>query len=214
MVTASPLLDTIITSFVTLFVVIDPPGMGPMFAALTEGETDIYRRQLAVRGTAVATVILIAFSMGGAWLLDVLGISINAFRIAGGLLLFLVAVDMLFAHGTPLRRTTEGETAEAIRRHDISVFPLAIPLIAGPGALTTVVLLMGRESGHLLAQGVVLLVLLVIMALLLACLLAAARLVRFLGVTGTNVITRVLGIILAALAVQFVVDGVFGFLAR
>ena len=204
------LLDAALSAFVTLFIVLDPPGMGPIFAALTRGETEAHRRHLAVRGTVLAAAILVAFAFVGEWFLRMLGISLDSFRIAGGILLFLVAMDMLFAHDTPLRRTTAREDEEASQRHDTSVFPLAIPLIAGPGAMTTIVLLMGRAEGDPLHQSVVLAVLLVVLILLLATLLAAARVVRLLGVTGTNVITRVLGLVLAALAVQFVVDGIHG----
>ncbi|MFT5540316.1 MAG: multiple antibiotic resistance protein, partial [Alphaproteobacteria bacterium] len=133
------MIELALSAFVTLFVVLDPPGMAPIFAALTERETDSYRRKLALRGTLLAGIILIGFAFVGEWVFRMLGVTIDSFRIAGGLLLFMVAVDMLFAHQTPLRRTTPTETEEAIQRHDISVFPLAIPLIAGPGAMTTVV---------------------------------------------------------------------------
>lgn len=146
--------------------------------------------------------------MGGDFVLRALGVSISAFRIAGGILLFLVAIDMLFAHGTVLRRTTGPEEAEAEHKQDISVFPLAIPLIAGPGAMTSIVLLMGRAGDDSLLQLAVLVVLITVLLVLLAVLLIAARVVTLLGVTGINVITRVLGIILAALAVQFILDGV------
>ena len=202
------MIELALSAFVTLFVVLDPPGMGPIFAALTERETDATRRRLALRGTVTAGIILVAFAFVGEWLLRMLGVTIESFRIAGGLLLFLVAVDMLFAHETAFRRTTPVETEEAMARSDISVFPLAIPLIAGPGAMTTVVLLMQQASGSLLEQGMVLAILALVLALVLAALLLAGRLVRLIGVTGTNVITRVLGLILGALAVQYVLDGI------
>lgn len=202
------IMDFTIPAFVTLFVVIDPPGMAPIFVAITEGEVESYRRRIAVRGVAVAGAILLAFAVAGEQVLMALGISIESFRIAGGLLLFLVAVDMLFARESPLRRTTPGETAEAQRRHDVSVFPLAIPLIAGPGSMTTVVLLMGSARGDLTLQGITLGVLAIVLLLLLATLLMATRINRLLGVTGSNVVSRVLGVILAALAVQYVLDGV------
>jgi multiple antibiotic resistance protein len=201
------LIALLIQSFVTLFVVIDPIGMAPIFAAITRGQTDGYRRRMAKRGTVIATVILVLFAIGGESFLKVLGIGMPAFRIAGGILLFLVALDMLFAHDTPLRRTSHIEEEEAEHKHDISVFPLAIPLIAGPGALTSVVLLMGTAGGSLLRQGVVLLVLVGVMASLLFALLLTTRMMRYLGVTGVNVVTRFFGLVLAALAVQFVLDG-------
>jgi multiple antibiotic resistance protein len=181
--------------------------MAPVFAAITRGETDDHRRQMAKRGTLIATILLILFAMGGELFLNALGISMSAFRIAGGILLFLVALDMLFAHDTPLRRTSHTEEEEAERKRDISVFPLAIPLIAGPGALTSVVLLMGSAGSNVLRQGVVLLVLIVVMAVLLFALLLTTRMMHYLGVTGVNVVTRFFGLVLAALAVQFVLDG-------
>ncbi len=202
------MIELALSAFVTLFVVLDPPGMAPIFAGLTANETDASRRRLALRATVTAGVILIAFAFVGEWVLRMLGVTIEAFRIAGGLLLFMVAVDMLFAHETPLRRTTAVEEEEAIQRQDISVFPLAIPLIAGPGAMTTVVLLMQQAAGEPLRQAMTIGILALVLVLVLIGLLAAVRLVRVIGVTGTNVITRVLGLILGALAVQYVIDGV------
>lgn len=205
------MIEIVLSVFVTLFVVLDPPGMAPIFAGLTERETDVHRRRIALRGTLTAGGILIVFAFVGEWLLRMLGVTIESFKIAGGLLLFLVAVDMLFAHETPLRRTTPGEQEEASQRPDISVFPLAIPLIAGPGAMTTVLLLMQQAAGEVLVQVMVVAILVVVMALVLLSLLLSVRMVRLIGVTGTNVITRVLGLILGALAVQYVVDGILAF---
>jgi multiple antibiotic resistance protein len=202
--------ELFLSAFVTLFVVLDPPGMAPIYAALTARETDTARRRMALRGTLIAGIILIPFAFIGEWVLRMLGVTIDSFRIAGGLLLFMVAVDMIFAHETPLRRTTPGETEEATQRGDISVFPLAIPLIAGPGAMTTVVLLMQQAEGEIVSQGLVIVVLVLVLALVLLGLLLATRMMRLIGVTGANVITRVLGVILGALAVQYVVDGVAG----
>lgn len=202
------LAETLVHSFVTLFVIIDPVGMGPIFAGLTRGGSDAFKRSMALRGTAIAALILLVFAFAGDLVLRALGVGISAFGIAGGILLFLLAIDMLFAHGTPLRRTTEPEEAEAEHRQDISVFPLAIPMIAGPGAMTSIVLLMGRAGEDALLQGAVLVVLLAVLLILLAVLLIAAEVVKLLGVTGINVITRVLGIVLAALAVQFILDGI------
>ncbi len=202
------LLDIALTAFVTFFVVLDPPGMGPIFVAMTRGESAAYRRQMALRGSLVALIILLVFAFTGDLALRGLGISIAAFRIAGGILLLLIAIDMLFARATPLRRTTEAEEMEAEHKRDISVFPLAIPLIAGPGALTSTVLLMGRAGDSLLLKGAVLAALLAVMAIMLVVLLAGDRINRLLGETGTNVIGRVFGIVLAALAVQYVIDGI------
>ena len=202
------LLDIALTAFVTLFVVLDPPGMGPIFVAITRGEGRDYRRRMALRGSLVALIILLVFAFSGDFMLRGLGISIAAFRIAGGILLLLIAIDMLFARATPLRRTTEAEEIEAEHKRDISVFPLAIPLIAGPGALTSIVLLMGRAGDSLLLKGAVLAALLAVMAIMLIVLLAGDRMNRLLGETGINVVGRVLGIVLAALAVQYVIDGI------
>lgn len=197
----------LIQSFITLFVVLDPIGMAPIFAAITRGESEKDRHHMANRGVVVAGVILVLFAIGGESFLDLLGIGMPAFRIAGGILLFLVALDMLFVHDTALRRTSENEDEEAERRRNVSIFPLAFPLIAGPGAMTSVVLLMGHADGNVFRQGLVLVVLAIMLAVLLAALLLTGRMIRLLGVTGVNVVTRVLGLVLAALAVQFVIDG-------
>lgn len=198
--------ESLLAAFVTFLVVVDPPGVVPIFAALTAGASPAERRWIAVRGTLIAAVILVAFALGGEVLLRLLGIGLPAFRIAGGILLLLLSVEMVMARHTGLRATTAPEEAEGSQRGDITVFPLAIPLIAGPGALTSVVLLMGRAE-DLYAQALVLAVLIVVLALMLVCLLATGPLMRVLGVTGVNVISRVAGIVLAALAVQFIVDG-------
>jgi multiple antibiotic resistance protein len=202
------LTETAIYAFVTFFVVLDPLGMGPIFVGLTRGETAAFRRQMAIRGIVIAAIILLVFAFAGDFLLRALGVSIAAFRIAGGVLLFLISFDMLFAHATPIRRTTEREDEEAESKHDISVFPLAIPLIAGPGGLTSVVLLMGRAGSDPMMEAIVLGTMALVLVITLAVLLAADRFTKWLGETGTNVISRVLGIILSALAVQFVIDGV------
>ena len=201
------LIGFITQAFVTLFVVLDPIGMAPIFAAITRSETEEHRHHIAKRGTLVAGIILVLFAIGGESFLGLLGIGMPAFRIAGGILLFLVALDMLFVHETALRRTSENEDEEAERRRNVAVFPLAFPLIAGPGAMTSVVLLMGHAGNNFLRQGLVLLVLVVVMTTLLGTLLLTGRMIRLLGVTGVNVVTRVLGLVLAALAVQFVIDG-------
>ncbi len=195
------------TSAIALLVTLDPLGTGPVFAALTRGSEAAYRRRMAVKGVVIAAGILFVFAFGGEILLRALGIGFPAFRIAGGILLLLLAIDMVFARPSGLRSTTAGEEAEATLRADISVFPLAIPLIAGPGALTTVLLLMGQADGDPLRQAVVLGVLSLVLVLMLVTLLAAGWVSKVLGVTGINVIDRVLGILLAALAVQFVIDG-------
>jgi len=199
--------DFLIQAFIAFFVVIDPIGMAPLFVGLLNKADRAFQRRMAFRGVALATVILILFAFGGTALLRFLGIGLPAFRIAGGVLLFLLAVDMLFARPSGLRSTTEGEMEEAAHQEDVSVFPLAIPLIAGPGSMTTVVLLMGQAEGNPPMTIGVIAILISVLALTLISLLLATRLTAVLGVTGSNVISRVLGIVLAALAVQFALDG-------
>lgn len=193
-------------SFVTLFVIIDPIGCAVIFATLMRGAPDEQRRRVALRGTMIAGLLLLVFAFGGEWILDALGISLPAFRIAGGILLFLLATDMVFARPSGIRSPTPPEQQEAAHRDDISVFPLAFPLLAGPGALTSIVLLVGKAGSVLGAAGVIL-SLAAVMALTAAALLAATRVTRLLGVTGANVVSRILGIVLAALAAQLVLDG-------
>lgn len=201
------MLNLFLDSFVILFVVVDPIGLAPFFAALTQGGTPDYCRRMALRGTFIAGLILLIFVLGGAALLRVLGIGMPAFQIAGGILLFLVALDMVFVRHSGIRSTTEREQREAERKADISVFPLAFPLIAGPGALTTVLLMSGRYADRGTGAWIVLVVVLVVLLLTLVSLLQAPRLMRFMGETGANVVTRLFGVILAALAVQYVLDG-------
>lgn len=201
------MLDTVIAAFVTLLVVIDPPGVVPIFAALTANADATERRRMAINGTLIGAGILLAFALGGEVLLRLLGVGLPAFRIAGGILLLLLSVEMVMAKHTGLRATTDDEETESDQRTDITVFPLAIPLIAGPGAMTSVVLLMG-QAPDLQGKAMILGVLGVDLAIMLVCLLLTGPLMRLLGVIGVNVISRVAGIILAALAVQFVIDGV------
>lgn len=201
-------------TLIVVFVVIDPPGLAAMFAALTRGGNSTYRRRMAVKSTLLAAGILFVFAFIGDPLLHSLGISVPAFRIAGGILLFLIAIDMIFARQSGLRSATVREQEEAQFKEDISVFPLAFPLIAGPGALTTVILLTGSARGHLLQFGAVLVILAVVLAIAFVALLTSGTLMRLLGVTGSNVVDRLLGIVLAAMAVQFVIDGIRSVLIR
>ncbi len=186
---------------------VDPIGTAPMFAALTADHPAAERPRIALRGVAIAAGILLGFALVGERLLGALGIELAAFRIAGGVLLLLLSIDMLMVRHSGLRTTTASEEEESGQRADISVFPLAIPLIAGPGAMTTVVLLMSEAGGALGPSAVVLGELALVLALTLVCFLGAGRLLKVLGITGVNVVTRVSGLLLAALAVQFVVDG-------
>jgi multiple antibiotic resistance protein len=199
--------DFIATAAVMLFVTIDPVGIGPLFAALTRGADAVHRRRMAVKGVLIAAGILFVFAFGGDYLLRTLGIGFPAFRIAGGILLLLLAIEMVFARASGIRATTRPEQEEASHKDDISVFPLAIPLIAGPGTLTSVLLLMGRAGGDPWREAAVLAMLAGVLMTTLLVLLTAGPLSRLLGVTGINVITRVLGILLAALACQFIIDG-------
>jgi len=201
------MLDFAITAFVAFLVILDPPGTAAIFAAMTRNIADGHRRVMAWRASVMAGLMLFAFALGGEWLLGQLGISLPAFRVAGGILLFLLAADMVFARQSGLRSTTPVEDEEAATREDITVFPLAFPLIAGPGAMTSVVLMMGAAGSDPLRKLAVLLVLMGVMAIVLIMLLSAGHILRLLGMTGAHVVSRVLGIILAALALQFVLDG-------
>ena len=195
----------LITAFATLFVVIDPPGLVPMFIALTSGMGPAQRRRLARRACIIAAILLTLFGIAGEAVLGFIGISLPAFRIAGGILLFLTALDMLFERRTQRR---QGQTAEP--DHDPSVFPLATPLIAGPGAIATMILLVGEGGGSWAVTFAVLGLMAVMMVVTFLFLLASPPLERMLGRTGVVVITRLLGMLLAALSVQFVIDGIKG----
>ena len=197
----------LITAFATLFVVVDPIGLTPMFVALTQGMSPAQRRAIGLRACAVGAILLILFTFLGESLLGFIGISMPAFRIAGGVLLFLTALDMLFERRTKRREDTTEEN-----QNDPSVFPLAIPLIAGPGAIASVILLAGQRPD---ALGLTMVIgsTLAVIILLMLMFLVSGLLERLLGRTGINVVTRLLGMLLAALAVQFVLDGLraFGF---
>lgn len=201
--------DFLWQAFVTLLVIIDPVAVVPMFVALTRNESVPYKRRTALKSTVIATIVLVSFAFVGDKLLDLMGISEPAFRIAGGFLLLLAAIEMVVASNSGLRSTTGDETEESVHRDDISVFPIAIPLIAGPGALTSVVVLMRQaESIDTTMQVGVVLILMVILIITYVSLLLGDQLMRLLGVTGTNVLTRVFGIILAALAIQNIITGI------
>src|SRR5215204_460104 len=194
------MLELAFNAFVTLLVVVDPLGLAPIFAALTRGYPEKRKRETAIRGTVLGTGILLIFAFVGDGLLSALGIGLPAFRTAGGILLFLLALDMIFASPAGLRSRTVREQEEISYEHDVSVFPLAIPLLAGPGAITTVLLYTGERSATELAAFMA--VLLAVLLLTLLSLLLAPRIMRLFGETGSNVLTRVLGVLLAALAVQ------------
>jgi multiple antibiotic resistance protein len=207
------LLDYTVSALITLFVVVDPIGLAPTFLAVTENLPAAARRSVALRASVIAGAILIGAALGGNWLLGTLAISLAAFRIAGGLLLFSIASEMVF--GVRMRR--EGEAAEeAIEEHvrDIAAFPLAIPLLAGPGAITATVLLAGRAGADPLLLGSLIAVVVAVAASSLVVFLFALPISGLLGRTGNIVLSRLLGVLLAALAVQYVIDGIHALLAR
>ena len=193
-----------VRTFLTMLVVIDPVGLVPMFLALAGTRDALDRRRIARRAVLTAGGVLVAFALAGTWVLSRLQISLDAFRVAGGLLLFWIAVRMVFAEH---ERETKAEEAEAMSRQDISVFPLAIPIIAGPGALASVMILVGEAAAHPLGLVMVLAMTAVVLVLCHAALRLSEVIARILGQTGVNVVTRVLGVLLAALAVQYVADG-------
>ena len=195
-------------AFVMLFVTIGPVELAPVFAGLAGHKSAAARRKIALKAILVGGGVLLAFAAGGNGLLQLLGIGFPAFRIAGGILLLLLAIDLLLAHKFGLGDITKEEEREAEHEANIAVFPLAIPLIAGPGAMTAVVLLMDRAGGALGAQALVIGMLVAVLAAGYVAMLAAGTLSRLLGVTGINVLTRISGLLLAALAVQFVLDGI------
>ncbi len=200
-------LNFAISALVTLLVVVDPIGLAPTFIGITEGMSASLRRRVALRAAVIAGMILVGAALIGNWLLTTLSISLAAFRIAGGLLLFSIATEMVF--GVRMRR--EGEAAEQAieeRARDLAAFPLAIPLMAGPGAITATVLLAGRAGRDWLLLALLLAVVVAVAAACFAAFLLAGRIGRLLGVTGNIVLSRLLGVLLAALAVQYVVDGI------
>jgi multiple antibiotic resistance protein len=199
--------EFIISALVTLLVVLDPVGLAPMFLSLTDGLSGRYRRQVALRACLIAGAILIGAALFGDWLLRQLGITLPAFRIAGGLLLFAIAFEMVFG----LRSKHDTKTAEQAADehiHHIAAFPLAIPLLAGPGALTATILLAGQAGGRLERIACLLAVIVVALAACMAAFVAAGRIGKLLGITGNIVMSRLLGVVLAALAAQYVIDGV------
>ena len=199
------MIELYISSLITFFVVIDPPGCAPIYAGLSAGASTVQKRAMAMRAVGVAAAILFVFALFGEALLKGLGISLASFRIAGGIMLFLIAIDMVFEKRTE-RRETRAQEVSASEAEDVSVFPMAIPMIAGPGSIATVMLLSARAQGTL--EGVVVFSAMTLVLLLtLLALLAAGPLMKLIGAKLEAMITRILGVILAALATQFVLDG-------
>lgn len=202
------LIETFISALVTLAVIIDPPGCAPIFSSLTAGAAPAQRRAMAYRAVLVAAAILVGFAAVGEAFLSALGISLDAFRIAGGIMLFLIAADMVFEKRTERRERRADELAQN-HVEDVSVFPMAIPMIAGPGSIASIMLLTSEASGPAASAAVFVALAIVLGATLLA-LLMAGPLMRLVGHRVEAMITRLLGVILAALAAQFVIDGIRG----
>lgn len=199
--------ELFISAFVSLLVIIDPPGCAPIYASLTTGASAAQRRNMAIRSVIVAGAILLVFALFGKQLLGLLGISLDAFRIAGGLMLFLIALDMVFEKRTQRREERAKEIRATPEIEDVSIFPMAMPMIAGPGSIASVMLLVSR-SNNTQEMLTVLGALAAVLVLTLIALLAAGPLMRLVGEKIEAVITRLLGVLLAALAAQFVVDGI------
>lgn len=200
------MIDLFISAFITFFVVIDPPGCAPIYASLTKGASVQQRRSMAIRASIIAAGILYVFALFGEDLLGALHIELNSFRIAGGVMLFLIAIDMVFEKRTERREERAQKIIDTPEIEDVSVFPMAMPMIAGPGSIASVMLLMSQNEG-LDRSLVVLGALAAVLLLTLIALLAAGPIMRVLGTKAEAVITRLLGVLLGALAAQFVIDG-------
>ena len=202
------MIETAALALATFFATIGPFDVAAMFAALTASQTAQQRRAIAIRGTLIGVAILLTFAFIGEVLLSSLGISLAALRTAGGILLLLIGIDMVFARSSGGISTTDEEETEAISKSDISVFPLATPLIAGPGAMGAAILLMADQQGNVAGQAIVVGSILAILLLTFVSMLLAGKIQQLLGVTGMHVITRVMGVLLSSLAVQFIFDGI------
>ncbi|MEM7118631.1 MAG: MarC family protein [Chloroflexota bacterium] len=202
------MVETLIVAFTTFFATIGPIDVAAVFAALASDDSPQERRRTALRGTLISTAILLLFAFAGQLLLNRLGISLAAFRTGGGVLLLLMGIDMVFARSSGGTTTTDEEREEAETKQDISVFPLATPLIAGPGAMGAAILLMADTRGDTFLMIAVVLALLAVLLITLIALLLATQVQRLFGVTGLQVIARIFGVLLVALAVQFIFDGI------
>jgi multiple antibiotic resistance protein len=203
------LTELFLSAFITLFVVIDPPGCAPIYAGLTKGASPQQARSMALRATWIASLILLVFALFGQQLLGALHIELNSFRIAGGLMLFFIAFDMVFEKRTQRRESRAEKIAATPEIEDVSVFPMAMPMLAGPGAIAAVMLLMNEADGYG-EMAEVLAALAAVLVITAAALVAAGPLIRLLGDKVEAVITRLLGVLLAALAAQYVIDGLKG----
>jgi MarC family membrane protein len=200
------MIDELLKFFVLFFVIVEPISLVPLFAALTDGADEAFRRRMALKAVLLSGTVFLLFAVGGAWFLRVMGISIDAFRIAGGVMLFLIALEMVFARESGTRTTSE-ERDEVKKRADIAVFPLAFPFIAGPGALAIVLLTFGASRGDLALSAGFFGVVMTVLAITYMLMRLTPVVMRVMGVTGANVVNRLSGVILAALAVQFIIDG-------
>jgi len=199
--------DEVLKFFVLFFVVVEPITLVPLFAAMTEGADEAFRRKMALKAVIVAGGVLFLFAVGGAAFLKVMGISIDAFRIAGGIMLFLIALEMVFARESGTR-TTPGEMEEGRKRVDVSVFPLAFPFISGPGALAIVLLTFGASRGEWALSAALFGAVVAVLAITYGLMRLTPLVMRVMGVTGGNVVNRLSGVVLAALAVQFIITGI------
>jgi len=206
------MLELFLSAFIALFVVIDPPGCAPIYAGLTSGASHAQARTMALRACFIATIILLIFAVFGEDLLGALHIELDSFRIAGGIMLFLIALDMVFEKRTQRREERAEKVKATPEIEDVSVFPMAMPMIAGPGSIATIMLLTARANGTNETL-VVLGALAAVMVLTLLALVAAGPLMKLLGARVEAVITRLLGVLLAALAAQYVIDGLKATLA-
>lgn len=207
-----PSLESLFNAFVTLLVTIDPPGLAPLFLAVTRGMNREQRSQVSIRASVIGFLVLALFALAGAAILSAFGITLPAFRIAGGMLLFFIAFEMVFERRQDRKEKISDVAITRDHIHNIAAFPLAIPLIAGPGAISATVLLSGTFVGWT-AQAALVGIIFVCLVLTWLVFVLAERIDRFLGQTGRSILTRLLGVILAALAVQFVADGIKALLA-
>ena len=203
-----PSIDILFNALTTLLVTIDPPGLAPLFLALTGGMNRAERFSVATRATIIATVVLVGFLFAGSAILSALGITLHAFRVAGGLLLFYIAFEMIFEKRQERHERTSERAVSADHIANIAAFPLAVPLIAGPGAISATILLSGQFSAQSFGWAWLVAIVVVVMVIVMAAFVLAERIDRYLGATGRTILTRLLGLLLAALSVQFVADGI------
>ncbi|HQS84373.1 MAG: hypothetical protein B7Y25_05510 [Alphaproteobacteria bacterium 16-39-46] len=200
-------IDFLYKTFIAFFVIIDPFAIIPVFISYTLNDSRSSRNKTAFKATLIAGIVLLIFALTGDKFLEFLGITHGSFRIAGGILLMFAGIDMVIAKNSGIRSTTEQENEEAVQKSDVSVFPLAIPLIAGPGALTTLVISMGEVEGMIFHQISIILIVLFVLFLTYLCLMSSNLIFKVLGVTGTNVLTRIFGIIISAIAIEYIIKG-------